>query len=64
MHLRQLGFTYSKCKAFTKTKKKQKNLKRFKSEINKNCFPHDMNDMAYGDCKVLPKGKVADEKIM
>ena len=28
MHLRQLGFTYSTCGPFTKTKKEYKNLKK------------------------------------
>ena len=28
MHLRQLGFTYSVCKPFTKTMKEYKNLKK------------------------------------
>ena len=28
MHLRQPGFTYSTCEAFTKTKKEYKNLKK------------------------------------
>ena len=70
MHLTQLGFTCSKCKHFTKNKEEIEKFKEtggskciYKSEINKNCFQHDMNDTAYGDCKVLPKRKVADEKL-
>ena len=56
MHLGQLRFTYSKCKPFTKNKEEIEKFKEtggskyiYKSEINKNCFQHDMNDVAYGD---------------
>ena len=48
MHLKQLGFTYSACGPFTKTKKELKNLRKqeisyiYKSELDKTCFQHDM----------------------
>ena len=56
-HLRQLGFTYSACGLFTKSKEKIKKFKGlgdsryiYQNELDKACFYHDM---AYGDFKDL-----------
>ena len=56
-HLRQLGFTYSACGLFTKSKEKIKKFKVigdsryiYQNELDKACFYHDM---AYGDFKDL-----------
>ena len=56
MHLKQPGFTYSGCCAFTKNKERIQNFKEasgtsyiYKNELDKACFQHDM---AYGVLKV------------
>ena len=52
MHLRQPGFAYSACGPFTKNKTIQKfkatGDSRYRNELNKACFQHDM---AYVDLK-------------
>ena len=64
MHLKQLGFTYSACGPFTKTKKEFKKFKETdtnyicKNELDKACFQHDM---AYGDFKDLARRTVSDK---
>ena len=49
MHLRQLGFTYSACGSFAKSKERiEKFMKTgntdsiYKNEVDKACFQHDM----------------------
>ena len=54
--LRQPGFTYSVCGAFTKIKKDYKNQKN--NVLDKACFQHDM---AYGDFKDLPRITASDK---
>ena len=64
MHLKQLGFTYSACGPFTKTKKEFKKFKEtdtnyiYKNELDKACFQHNM---AYGDFKDLARRTVSDK---
>ena len=48
MHLRQPGFTYSACRAFTKNKERIQKFKQtgdsrhiYKNELDKACFQHD-----------------------
>ena len=48
MHLKQLGFTYSACRLFTKNKERIHKFKEtgdtnynYKSELDKACFQHD-----------------------
>ena len=67
MHLRQPGFTYSACGAFTKNKERIQIFKKagdtnyiYKNELNKACFQHDM---AYGDFKDLAKRTFADKVL-
>ena len=56
MRLRQLGFTYSACRSFTKTKKRIQKLKKkavdsryiYQNELEETYFQHDM---ACGDFK-------------
>ena len=59
MHLKQLGFTYSAYRSFTKNKERIQKFKEtedtsyiHKSEHDKACFQHDM---AYEDFKDLKK---------
>ena len=59
MHLRQPGFTYSACGAFTKSIRRIQKFKKtgdsryiYKNELGEACFQHDM---AYGDFKDLKK---------
>ena len=58
-HLKQPGFTYSACGAFTKNKERIEKFMRtgntdfiYKNELDKACFQHDM---AYGKSKDLIK---------
>ena len=67
MHLRQPGFTYSACGAFTKNKERIQKFKEtgdsryiYQNELDKACFQHDM---AYGDFKYLAR-RTASDKIM
>ena len=59
INLRQSGFTYSACGAFTKNKERNEKLMQagdtnfiYKNEIDKACF---QEDMAYGKSKDLAK---------
>ena len=67
MHLKQPGFTYSVCSAFTKSKERiekfmQTGNKNFiyKNELDKACFQHDM---AYGKSKDLAKRTQSDKVL-
>ena len=67
MHLKQLGFTYSACKPFTKNKERIQKFKQtgdsryiYKNELDKAWFQHDM---AYGDFKNLTKRTAADKVL-
>ena len=67
MHLKQLGFTYSACRPFTKNKERIQKLKEtrdtsyiYKNELDKACFQHDM---AYGDFKDLAR-RTASDKVL
>ena len=57
MHLKQTGFTYSACGAFTKNKERIEKFMQtgntdfiYRNELDKPCFQHDM---AYGKTKDL-----------
>ena len=65
MHLRQLGFTYIACGAFTKNKKRIDKFMTtgntdfiYKNELDKACFQHDM---AYGKSKDLVRRTQSDK---
>ena len=67
MHLKQPGFTYSACGAFTKNKERIKKFKEtgdskyiYQNELDKACFQHDM---AYGDFKGLKRGTAGDKVL-
>ena len=67
MHLKQPGFTYSACGAFTRNKKRiQKFMQTgdtiyiYKNELGKACFQHDM---AYGDFKDLKRRTQSDKAL-
>ena len=53
MHLKQPGFTHSACGPFTKNKERTRKFKetgdtncRYKNELDKACYQHDMT---YGE---------------
>ena len=59
VHLKQPGFMYSACGAFTKNKDRIQKFKEIgdsihisKNKLDKTCFQHDMT---YGDFKDLPR---------
>ena len=59
MHLKQLGFAYSACGPFTKTKERIQKFKEtadtsyiYKNKLDKACFQHYM---AYGDFQDLKR---------
>ena len=67
MHLRQPGFTYSDCGAFTKNKEMIQKFKEtgdsryiYQNELGKACFQHDMG---FGDFKYLTR-RTASDKIL
>ena len=67
MHLKQPGYTYSACGAFTKNKEKSQKFKEtgdtsyiYKNELDKAYFQHDM---AYRYFKDL-KRRAASDKIL
>ena len=67
MHLRQLGFTYSARKPFTKNKERIQNFKEmedsryiYQNKLDKACFQHDM---AYGDFKYLTRRTASDKTL-
>ena len=66
-HLKQPGFTYSACGAFTKNKERIEKFMRtgntdfiYKNELDKACFQHDM---AYGKSKDLVKRTQSDKVL-
>ena len=67
MDLRQPGFAYSACRAFTKNKKRIQTFKEteewqyiYQNKLDKACFQHDM---AYGYFKDLTR-RMASDKIL
>ena len=67
MHLRQPGFTYSACGLFTKNKERIQKFKEtgdtsyiYKSELDKDCFQHDM---AYGHFKDIKRRTFSDKVL-
>ena len=65
MYLKQAGFTYSTCLAFTKHKERIQKFKEtgdtsyiYKNKLDKTCFQHDM---AYGDFKDLKRSTFSDK---
>ena len=67
MHLRQLGFTYSACKPFTKNKGRIQKFKEtvdsryiYQNELDKVCFKHDM---VYEYFKDLSR-RIASDKVL
>ena len=67
MNLRQPGFTYSACGAFTKHKERVQKFKEtgdwryiYQNELHKPCFQHDM---AHWDFKDLTR-RTASDKIL
>ena len=67
MYLRQPGFTYSACGAFTKTKERIQKFKQtgdsryvYRNELDKAFFQHDM---AYGHFKDLKRRTAADNVL-
>ena len=67
MHLKQPGFTYSFCDAFTKNKERIEKFMQtvntdfiYKNELDKACFWHDM---AYGKSKDLIKRTQSDKVL-
>ena len=65
MHLRQLQFTYSACRPFSKNKERIQKFKEtgdanyiYKNKLDKACFQHDM---AYGDFKHLKRRTYSDK---
>ena len=67
MHLKQPGFIYSACGAFTKNKKRIQKFKEtrdtnyiYKNKLNKACFQHDM---AYADFKDLSRRTASDKSL-
>ena len=66
-HLKQLGFTYSICEAFTKNKERIQKFNEtvetlyiYRNELDKACFQHDI---AYGHFKDLA-GRTASDKVV
>ena len=67
MHLKQPGFTYSACSAFTKSKERiEKSMQTgnknfiYKNELDKPCFQHNM---VYGKSKDLAKRTQSDKVL-
>ena len=65
INVKQLGFSYSACRAFTINKERIQKFKEaedtnyiFKKELDKACFQHDM---VYGDFKDLARRTVSDK---
>ena len=66
-HLRRLGFTYSACGPFTKSKERIQKFKEtgdsrytYQNELNKACSQHDMT---YGDFEDLNRRTSADKVV-
>ena len=67
MHLRRLGFTYSVCWPFNKSKERILKFQEtgnpryiYQHRVEKTCFQHDMT---YGDFKKLPR-RTASDKVL
>ena len=67
MHLKQLGFTYSACRPFTKNKERIKKFKETgvikyisRNELDKDCF---QRNMPYGNFKDLAQ-RTASDKVL
>ena len=67
VHLKQPGFTYSACGAFTKNKQRIQKFKVtgdtsyiYKDELDKSCFQHDMANGYFKDLK----RRTASDKIL
>ena len=67
VHLKQPGFTYSACGAFTKNKERIQKFKEtgdtnyiYKNELDKTCFQHDM---AYGGFTDLKRRTFSDKVL-
>ena len=67
IHLKQPGFTYSACGAFTKNKERIQKFRKtgdtnyiYKNQPDKVCFQHDMG---YGDFKSLARGTASDKVL-
>ena len=65
MHLRELGFTYSACGPFIKSKERIQKFKEtedfryiYQNKLGKACCQHDM---AYGDFNDLTRGTTSDK---
>ena len=63
LHIKQLGFTYSACRPFTKNKERIQEFMQtghrnqiYKNKLDEACFQHDM---AYEDFKDLAKRTAA-----
>ena len=68
MHLKQLGFTYSACRPFTKNKERIQKFKErggtsyiYKNKADKACFQHDM---AYKNFKDLARRTASDKLLL
>ena len=67
MHLKQPGFIYSACEAFTKNKERIQKFKEagdtayiYKNKLDKACFHHNM---AYGNVKVIATRTASDNVL-
>ena len=67
MHLKQLGFTYSASRPFTRNKERIEKFMQtgntdfiYRNELDKACFQHDM---AYGKSKDLTKRTQSDKVL-
>ena len=67
MYLKQLGFTYSDCGPFTKSKERNQQFKEirdtksiYRNELDKACFQHDMT---YRDFIDLAR-RTASDKVL
>ena len=67
IHLKQPGFTYSACGAFTKNKERIQKFRKtgdtnyiYKNQLGKVCFQHDLD---YGDFKSLARGTASDKLL-
>ena len=67
MHLKQPGFTYSACSAFTKSKERIEKFMQtgntnfvYKNKLNKPCFQHNM---VYGKSEDLAKRTQSDKVL-
>ena len=69
IHLKQLGFTFSACRPFTKNKEGIHKFKEtgdtkhiYRNEFDKACFQHDI---AYGDFKDFKEARrIASDRVL